>query len=86
MSLAYRFTFEQECTGNETLSVSLCVDPECKTYCLHRYHVIKYSASMGRQTSQTSASRTVNAAARSIMRAISQSEALQINQHHGLVR
>ena len=39
MSLAYRFTFERKCIGNEGLSIFLCDDLESETYCLHKYHV-----------------------------------------------
>lgn len=39
MSLAYRFTFERKCIGNEGLAIFLCVELECETYCLHRIHV-----------------------------------------------
>ena len=38
-TLAYRFTFERKCKGNEGLSIFLCIDLECETYCLHGYHV-----------------------------------------------
>lgn len=33
-SPTYRHTFERKRTGNESLSIVLCVDLECKTYCL----------------------------------------------------
>ena len=32
-------TLEQNCIGNEGLSVFFYVDLECDPYCLHRYHV-----------------------------------------------
>ena len=47
MPLAYRFTFERKCTGNESLPIFFCTDLKCKTYGLHRYRVMKLDSKLG---------------------------------------